>query len=279
MKIIKWQQILVVISLVVGLSRVYAYETPLIVELIERAKPTADEIAQAKKLLQAKKEIKLLDELSLAPFHKRNKSPIKNTEQVYCNGCHLPLPHSKSLRTRAFMNMHSEYIACESCHFRPENKKLSYRWYDYVKNKAVEQQKGRLHSGRNKNDKAPLLPRTGQVKIAPFFNNQPALITRNHDYSKMLRQRWKKANLTEKAEIHAQIHQPLTKKGTECVDCHASEQDLLDLISLADSPEQAKAIQNNTIANFFKNYKPEKPLAAGELTPLEQRIKMTDLLN
>jgi RNase P subunit RPR2 len=279
MKIIKWKQSLVMVGLILGSPFINANDLPLIVELTEAAQPTIDEIAQAKKLLQAKKEIKLLDDLSLAPFHKRDKSPIKNTEPIYCNNCHLPLPHSKSLRTRTFMNMHSEYIACESCHFRPENIKLNYRWYDYQKNTEADKQQGRLHSGRLKNDKTALVEKTGQIKIAPFFEKKPVLINSDHPFSKTLQQRWKKADLDEKSQIHAQIHTPLKTKGTECIDCHTSEQDLLGLISLADSPKQAKAIQKNTIANFFKNYKPEKPLAAGELPLLEQRIKMTDLLN
>jgi RNase P subunit RPR2 len=284
MKIIKWKQYLAIISLIFVIPFVYANEsplmvTPLMVKLIEAAKPTRDEIIHAKKLLQVKKDIKLLDDLSLAPFHKREQSPIKNTESIYCNGCHLPLPHSKSLRTRTFMNMHSDYIACESCHFKPENIVLDYRWYDYQKNSEADKQEGRLHSGRLKKNQSPLIAKTGQIKIAPFFENKPVLINRDHPFSKTLQQRWKKADLNEKSQIHAQIHQPLTTKGTECVDCHTSEQDLLGLISLADSPKQAKAIQKNTIANFFKNYKPENPLASGELPPLEQRIKMTDLLN
>ncbi|MDQ7089207.1 MAG: hypothetical protein Q9M50_00965 [Methylococcales bacterium] len=283
MKIIKWQQSLTIVSLIFGLPIVYANESPLIVKLIEAAQPTTDEIAQAKKILKIKKEIKLLDDLTLAPFHKRDKSAIKNTEQIYCNSCHLPLPHSKSLRTRTFMNMHSEYIACESCHFKPKNISLDYRWYDYTKNQEAEKKSGRLHSGRNKNDETPLLVRTGAVKIAPFFENKPALITRNHAFSKNLQQRWKQADLDEKSEIQANIHQPLITKGTECVDCHTKalgkEKGLFNLFSLADSEEQAKSIQRNTIADFFKHYKPEKPLAAGELPKLEQRIKMTDLLN
>lgn len=213
MKIIKWKQSLVIVGLILGSPLVNANEPPLIVELIEAAKPTADDIIQAKKLLQAKKEIKLLDDLSLAPFHKRDESPIKNTEQVYCNNCHLSLPHSKSLRTRTFMNMHSEYIACESCHFKPENIKLDYRWYDYKKNAEAGKQQGRLHSGRLKKDQSPLIARTGQIKIAPFFENKPALINSNHPFSKTLQQRWEKSNLEKKSQIHAQIHQPLTTEG------------------------------------------------------------------
>lgn len=253
--------------------------TILFVSSVEQAHPDAKDIARAKELLEASREIEIKQDIKPPPFHKRPHVQIKNTEQVYCTACHLPVPHSKSLRTRAFMNMHTQYIACETCHFRPENVSLDYRWFEYDSVAEASKQPGRLHSGRNKKDPTPLLARDGKVKIAPFYQGQPALITRSHSFTKELEQRMKNADLDEQAKIHAQIHKPLQTKGTECANCHTVDEDLLNLVQLSDSPAQAEAIQRNTIADFFKHYKPEKPLAPGELPPPEQRIKITDLLN
>jgi RNase P subunit RPR2 len=257
----------------------YAEERPLLLNKIDAAIPTNTEILNSKKLLAAKKPIKLLEKLSLAPFHKRAKMPIKPTENGYCNNCHLPLPHSKSIRTRAFMNMHSEYIACESCHFRPKKTPLFYRWYDYQHQKEADKQQSRLLSGRAQNDKTPIIPRTGRIKIVPFFQNKAVLITQEHPFSKQLQADWNKADLAEKSRLHAKIHQLLTTTGTQCAQCHTESQGLFDLSTFSDSSAQIKSIQKNTIADFFKHYKPEKPLKAGELPPIEQRIKMIDLLN
>ncbi|MCK4494040.1 MAG: hypothetical protein KAU26_08280 [Methylococcales bacterium] len=258
---------------------VYAENTPLLLQKIEQAVPKETEILKIKITLESKTKVELLKNLTLAPFHKRAKKPIKTTKDSYCNSCHLALPHSKSLRTRAFMNMHSEYIACESCHFKPEKIQLEYRWYDYKNKKIADKQQSRLSSGRDQTDKTPIIPRTGRIKIAPFFQNKAVFITQDHPFSKQLQQDWKKANLTEKARLQVKIHQPLTTTGTKCVQCHTDSQSLFDLTALSHSSAQIKSIQKNTIADFFKHYKTEKPLKSGELPPIEQRIKMIDLLN
>ncbi len=276
----KLSAILQGVLLSVGFSvLVYAEDVPLLLKKIEQAVPTTAQISEVKAKLQSKKKVELREDITLAPFHKRAKKPIKTTEDVYCNGCHLPLPHSKRLRTRAFMNMHSEYIACESCHFKPKKTRLEYRWYDYQNKKIADKQQSRLLSGRDQKDKTPIIPRTGRIKIAPFFQNKVVLITQDHPFSKQLQQDWKKADLGEKSRLQAKIHQPLTTTGTKCAQCHTDHQSLFDLTTLSQSSAQIKAIQKNTIADFFKHYKPEKTLKAGELPPIEQRIKMIDLLN
>ncbi|MCK5924846.1 MAG: hypothetical protein KAG10_03035, partial [Methylococcales bacterium] len=145
----KLSAILQGVLLSVGFSvLVYAEDVPLLLKKIEQAVPTTAQISEVKAKLQSKKKVELREDITLAPFHQRAKNPIKTTEDVYCNGCHLPLPHSKSLRTRAFMNMHSEYIACESCHFKPKKTRLEYRWYDYQNKKIADKQQSRLLSGR-----------------------------------------------------------------------------------------------------------------------------------
>ncbi len=276
---IKRIQPLIFLGLLVSQS-LYADNKPLLLQKIEAAVPTEAEILKSKQTLQSKKKVELRDTISLPPFHRRAKNPIKTTQDMYCNGCHLPIPHSKSLRTRAFMNMHSEYIACESCHFKADGITFEYRWYDYAQKKVADQQKNRLHSSYVKKDKTKIIARTGRVKIAPFYQNKPVFMTQDNEFSKTLQQNWKQADLTEKAGLHAKIHQPLKTTGTECTDCHSGQkQSLFDFESLTTTPAQARAIQKNTIADFFKHYKTEKPLKAGELPPIEQRIKMIDILN
>jgi len=259
-----------------------AEQLPLIAQLIENSQPSQQEIIKAKKQLQGKTELKLQDNLSLQPFHKRIANKINNTNSKnnsYCTSCHLAIPHNKSLRTRSFNNMHTQFIACETCHFKPEKIELNYRWYDYALETEANALPGRLHSGRQQNDKTPLIARNGKIKIAPFNRHRPALITQEHDFSLLLQQQWEKANSDKKAEIKAQIHQPLTAQGNKCTDCHTNSNDLLNITLLADSQEQAESIQRNTIANFFKHYQVIKTPGSATQSEPEQRIKITDLLN
>jgi hypothetical protein len=42
--------------------------------------------------------------------------PADRTNGCTLNGCHEPLPHSRSVYVRAFANLHSTFLACQMCH-------------------------------------------------------------------------------------------------------------------------------------------------------------------
>lgn len=283
--------------------------TPYLLEQIQQAEPDAAAIEKAKKQVADHQDVKL-QKISLVPFHLRKKNPI-NESNVYCTECHGTLPHLKSLRSRAFLNMHTDYIACETCHFRPDNTPLQYGWFDYKQEKAIGGSPALFHSGRKKEDKDRWVSRDGHLKIIPLLNQQPIIATRNHPAAKVLYQQWKDADLARKGTLKAQYHQPLRPKGPECSACHNDLQNwvkttqqvdgqtiekitrppLLDYAALGATPEQQTAIRQNTIADFFGHYQPEKSKAEGGLTESgvtsaeqasdpakEERIKITNFL-
>ena len=256
-------------------SRSYA-EEPLFLQQVNAAKPDAEAISKAKKQVKDHKDIKIRDDVSLVPFHQQLDQQLLPTK-AYCNNCHLPVPHSKILRNRSFLNMHTQYIACEACHFRPQDKELTYQWFDYDSKTAANEIDGRFYSGRKKDDKSLRVNRNGLVKIAPFYQNEPALITESHEFADKVAKQWENADVQSKAKLKAKIHQPLEKKGPDCEKCHTDKQGLFELTDLGASADQIKAIQKNTIADFFKHYKPEKKKNTAEKKK-EQRIRITDLL-
>lgn len=287
---------------------VQADTTPYLLEQIQQTKPDTAAIEKAKKQVADHQDIKL-QKISLVPFHLRKKNPI-NDSKVYCTECHGALPHLKSLRSRAFLNMHTDYVACETCHFRPEDTPLQYGWFDYNQEKVIAGTPELFHSGRKKADKS-WVSRDGHLKIIPLLNQQPIIATRNHPAAKALYQQWKDASKERKGTLKAQYHQPLRPKGPECSACHNDLQNsvkatqqvdgqtiekitqppLLDYAALGATPEQQTAIRQNTIADFFGHYQPEKTKAEGEpaenvLPGMEQandpakeeRIKITNFL-
>jgi len=256
-----------------------AAQLPLIVQIIENSQPTLQEITKAKQQLQDTKKIELKEKLSLNAFHKRSEIKKSSTNYSYCTTCHIDIPHNTSLRSRTFNNMHSQFIACETCHFKPENIQLNYRWYDYSFATEANSLSGRLHSGVNKKDKTAKVARNNKVKIAPFNRHKPAIISENHEFSSSLQLRWKNASIDEQATIKAKIHKPLASQASLCADCHTENNDMLNLRLLSDSKDQANAIQKNTIANFFKRYQAKKTHISETPNKEEQRIKITDLLN
>ena len=46
--------------------------------------------------------------------------------QPTCFICHSNLPHNKTKKIRAMLNMHTTYLACETCHLKNDGSKPSY---------------------------------------------------------------------------------------------------------------------------------------------------------
>ncbi len=286
------------LMLLQSVTLVFADNQPLLLQQIVQSKPNLQAVEKAKKQIADLKEIKLQD-ISLTPFHLRKKNPI-NDSAVYCTECHLPLPHQKHLRSRAFLNMHTDYIACETCHFRPEALELNYAWFDYQQHKVLEAQATQFRSGRKPDDKSPLVAREGKLKIVPIFKDEPVIFTKRDANAKAIYDQWKAANQDEKAQLKAKLHGPLSPKGPECSACHISEVDakshsgadklkrpLLNLTELGANAQQRSAIEQNTIVAFFAHYQPDvddnnitvrEDAKQQHASDKEQRIKITQFL-
>ncbi|NOR52302.1 MAG: hypothetical protein GQ470_06740, partial [Gammaproteobacteria bacterium] len=110
----------------------------LYLQLVRDSDPAAKAVKEAKKQLQDHKEIEIIENLSVAPFHRRITEK-ESEKQPICRSCHQRLPHAKSERSRTFLNMHSRFIACESCHLKSEGKSFDYRWVAYSQPRMGEQ--------------------------------------------------------------------------------------------------------------------------------------------
>jgi len=237
----------------------------LYLELVQNADISDKDVAEAQKQLEEHKDIELQDSLSVPPFHNRVEI-VSTAKQPFCQNCHLALPHRSNERSRSFLNMHSRYIACETCHLKPEGVKLDYRWLDYDKANA-----GRLikiSRSTKETDEPPgsIVPGPG-TSIAPFYNEAPALIFKDHSYASDVTQQWKQQSIDDKARLKATLHASIDKEGRPCQNCHTDKQNLLDLTALGADEKQRHAISNNVIARFFSRYKKD-----------DERLRLNKLL-
>jgi cytochrome b subunit of formate dehydrogenase len=74
-------------------------------------------------------------------FH--NANPVThvdaNVRETECNVCHAALPHVEDRKDRAYLNLHSRFMTCESCHAdRSRIDAGQYRWVDLRKEKKGE---------------------------------------------------------------------------------------------------------------------------------------------
>ncbi|MEZ4720299.1 MAG: hypothetical protein R2813_00310 [Flavobacteriales bacterium] len=226
--------------------------------------PDEKQLAKSRKTILAYREIEIRDDLDqqLPPFHRRPQQQIGQGE-TFCQACHLSLPHRHSLWTRALLNMHSRYIACSTCHFRPESVTFTYRWLDFSNGQALEADSSRFRADRDlDNENLP----DGNVKIAPFWQDQPAVPLPSSSKAQDIARQWRDSDIEQKIQLHAQLHRPLEPQGLSCDGCHQEQKPLFDLQALGADLDQAKQIQRHVLPQFFKRYQNK-----------EQKIRILDL--
>jgi len=245
-------------------------------------KATLTEVANAnkiKEMLRNLKDIKPLAPLEIAPFHFQNdkhstdkpNTDLKNlAQQSFCADCHSSTPHKKSVKTRSFLNMHSKTIACETCHFNPEQK-ITYLW---------QNNHAKLVDKINFEDKKNYL-------LVPVFQGIAINTTKNSNFAKNILQQWQenKKHITQKEQqikqdsalskqalLWQNIHQVLANSNVQgksnttddqksaqqtCTSCHQQSAPKLNLTALGASKQRQLSFEQNIIARFFSRYKKE----------------------
>lgn len=61
---------------------------------------------------------------------------VAQEKRSACLLCHTILPHNKNIRNRAFLNLHSGYVACTTCHLA-DSTNVSFTWLDTETGKLV----------------------------------------------------------------------------------------------------------------------------------------------
>lgn len=253
----------------------WAHAEGLYLQMLNNTQPSSEQIQKSLKKVEEHKDIALREDLEVPPFHKRNKQ-ISSLGHSFCTTCHLSPPHTKSVRSRTFMNMHTQYIACETCHFRPEAVQLSYQWQDtrdgslvqarpelFRVQKPVKKTTQSIQPDTMKPEPLPWQEAKAKkinpfYKVTPFYQQQAVVLGRNNAFAQETKKLWESGGIKEKAARRALIHAPLSEKGPKCQACHNTEKSLLDLATLGATAYQMDKIQNNIISQFFARYKDEK---------------------
>ena len=206
-----------------------------------------DQIEEVVEKLREYRVIELVSSIKLSPFH--NQSSQQNEfKRDFCVSCHTAMPHRKSERLRSYLNMHVNFLACSSCHFRPDGTVLKYRWHqwDSIASEAGE---------------------TEQLLITPMYQRQPVTPDADHTEIAKLLTSWDESGIEEKAHQHQRLHGPLESEGADCDSCHTTEVSLLDFKQLDYDEDEIKAIRNDRIARFL-----------GDESYKDTPIKLVDLL-
>jgi DNA-directed RNA polymerase subunit M/transcription elongation factor TFIIS len=174
-------------------------QNPFIARM-EQAQVNEQEIPETIRKLRDKEKIEIRENLAVGPFHFRKK-PIETEKQPFCVTCHLSRPHLENTRSRSFLNMHTRYVSCETCHLEPDEREVSYRWlaYDYPAAGELIDASMSVHTQVDR-ESTSIQVRPG-AHIAPFLDDQPLLIFSDDPYALALADEWEQASLEQKARI------------------------------------------------------------------------------
>ncbi len=167
--------------------------------------------------------------LFVPSFHQQ-EAP-KEAPVVLCHQCHDRAPHRQSVRMRAFLNMHGNHVACETCHWRPQGIALEH---------------GRVR-----------VAGASEGVIAPLVEGKPVMTLAGEPWARRLARDWEQADKEAQVEIKARLHAPLEEKGPECTACHDEEKGMLDWRRLGYEAGRIRELQENPIARFLQRTEPE----------------------
>jgi hypothetical protein len=175
--------------------------------------------------------------------------------QSTCFICHSNLPHNKTKKIRAMLNMHTNYLACETCHLeKKDGGTVVYRWYSPVE----------------KDPKGPFFgtaydPETGELemvheqfsKIAPFYEERGTLTPILHMQNAPMARDYVRVRdqLTpeQREGVTKRFHVDTRAKGPDCQACHSTKS-ILDFKALGFSPKRIVDIEQLNIKGIITKY-------------------------
>jgi hypothetical protein len=190
-------------------------------------------------------------------FHHLPVEPEIDTPHLsQCLMCHSLLPHSKNERIRVMMNMHSDFLNCETCHYKKERDTISYAWYDMgIDNEITAGPKfgigydpvtGMLEGTDNHISKiTPVRAVDGKKEVLFMPQSHPMA----EDYLAIK----DKLNPGQREVAKKKFHGEIDGKGWACRDCHR-EKGILSLQDLGFSDKRIQEIEHLEIVGLFDKY-------------------------
>lgn len=225
---------------------------------IEKLKETkthkAEKTTFAKIILENEERIKhylgyrILEETRIKGHFHHIGFDIGPDNRSYCIECHGDIPHDKVKEIRAFLNMHSFFIGCQTCHVRLDaaQKTGVFKWYDRTTGEIVA---------------SPVQvqkPGTYKAKLIPFekLNGKLQRVDSQERIDFVYEYKTRETSLSESQKSRAKkiIHQIVDKQPYMCEDCHQKENPILPLEAIGYSKERIDSITSTEVVGMIKNY-------------------------
>jgi len=192
-------------------------------------------------------------------FHNIAAEPPQLPENLrpVCFICHSDLPHSKNKRTRALMNIHTQFFVCETCHIKEKpGTAIVYKWYNPLDanppgpfyGTSYDPESGSLSLGKDLISKiAPYFKSEKDDKIWPAIQTQDAPLAR--DFMKVRQQ----LNPQQREGIKNKFHENIKPKGHDCNNCH-TEKSILDFEQLGFVENRIANLKRLVVVDMIRKY-------------------------
>ena len=206
---------------------------------------------------------------------------VETDNYSVCIKCHGAVPHDRAKTIRAFLNMHAFYLACETCHVRPElnEPNWTFRWYDKDTGVAIANPAGlnTIDEAMYGNYSAKVAPgKINEEGIFRFLNgpNELAFVEKYQDEEKLL-------NDTQKSKMKKIIHRKVNEDPLLCDGCHTPKgTPYLPFADLGYPNRRMYELTSTEVVGMIKKYQkfyiPNILHGGGENENSEQKQQMSD---
>ncbi len=167
----------------------------------------------------------------------------------FCVTCHGPIPHSRNLRERAFLNMHNLFISCQVCHVQEQEgvPPTRFGWVDIGTGQVCANPN--MAEGAWGEYGAKIVPLTGSRE-----NPLPLNLEEEKDFAAEFRRRMNDLNDSQKVIGNKFIHRRCIETPVRCTDCHDGKDVFLPYIRLGYSAERAAFLVSAEVVDLVRRY-------------------------
>lgn len=182
-------------------------------------------------------------------FHKTKSAAVPDSQNL-CISCHGDIPHFKDKKIRSFLNMHAFFMACETCHIRPESgAQFRFVWYD----KTTGKEKDEI-------DLNHFLAYT-PYKLMPLNRDGTKVYDSDQiiEYVVQFKSTVREMHPEEKRAALKVVHKPVTeiKHIVRCEQCHTADSHTayLPFRQIGYPQRRAEQLAGNEVVGMINNYK------------------------
>lgn len=183
-----------------------------------------------------------------------------------CVKCHGNVPHDKSKEVRSFLNMHSFYMGCETCHIVPREGEAAYefRWYNKTDGLTVANPRKlveieQLYANEEDFKRQFIVYGDYGAKIAPgeIAEGQFEFLKRGKmlPYVTEYLQMEKQLPEGQKSKGQQIIHKGVNEEPIKCDRCHNQEEQYLPFAELGYPPRRVSELTATAVVGMIEKYK------------------------